>query len=237
MLETITGISYWFVRSLRNFVRRRALRASLIGAAVLIQQAAHSADTIEVRGVIDSALCNSITGERHPESDWHSRFVATISGSAWRVCVTNIDLEDWWEVRFYDGTNSYVLAPSGSNFMTSKTNRPRSDLFLATVTPSTVPVTLNADPLGTALACITFGFSARSVRTNKNGFVEMPAPWTTVRDNLGNWGYKWLIHDSPGGRFLSGLELIRDQRLDLNNKEELLRPELDYPETLGRYNS
>jgi len=46
-----------------------------------------------------------------------------------------------------------------------------------------------------------------------------------------------VIHDSPGGLFLSGLELIRDQRLDLNNKEELLRPELDYPETLGRYNS
>ena len=36
---------------------------------------------------------------------------------------------------------------------------------------------------------------------------------------------------------MSGLEAIRDEQLDLNNKQEILRPELDYPETLQSYNS
>jgi thiol-disulfide isomerase/thioredoxin len=85
------------------------------------------------------------------------------------------------------------------------------------------------------LVSMTYGWSSRSFLTNQIGFVEMPLPWTVVRDNPNAFGFKWLIHPSEDGKFLEDFEVLREEALDLPQREEFLRPEMDYPETLESY--
>ncbi|RME95121.1 MAG: hypothetical protein D6766_04085 [Verrucomicrobia bacterium] len=63
----------------------------------------------------------------------------------------------------------------------------------------------------------------------------MPVPWTVVRDNPVAWGYRWDLEGWAPGGFLSAFTVIRDPSLDLPEKEELFRPEIDYPETAAQY--
>src|SRR5947208_607519 len=60
---------------------------------VLLSVSRSSADetTVEIRGVLDGAGYDPHTGVPHQNMVAHSTFVATLSGSAWRVCVTNLD--------------------------------------------------------------------------------------------------------------------------------------------------
>jgi hypothetical protein len=111
-----------------------------------------------------------------------------------------------------DGTNTYVLRPSGGSFW--NTNSPDPDRQLATISPSVEALTLDGDPLGAALVSITYGLSLRFFSTNQFGLVEMPLPWTVVRDNPNAYGFKWLVRGSEDGRFLKDFVVLREEALD-----------------------
>lgn len=192
------------------------------------------AQNIEIHGFVDSANHNTKTGEALPFSKAHSSFVVKRFGFAWSVSVTNVERGfTWWAQRAYDGTNTYVLRPSGGSLW--QTNSPDRSLQLATISPSAVALTLDGDPLGAALVSITYGLSLRSFTTNQIGVVEMPLPWTVVRDNPNAYGFKWLIRSSEDGSFLNDFEVLREEALDLPEQEEFLRPQMDYPNTLEAY--
>jgi thiol-disulfide isomerase/thioredoxin len=215
-----------------RFVRRGA--CVVLAALVPILKGICAEQSVEIQGVVESANYNPKTGEALPYSKAHSAFLAKLSGAAWWVCVTNSERGiTWWSQRIYDGTNTYVLKPSGGSFW--QTNPPNPRLQLATISPSTSAVTLDADPFGAALVSMTYGLSARSFATNLLGLIEMPLPWTVVRDNPNAFGFNWVIRPSAGGRFLQEVAVLREKSLDLPEREELLRPELDYPETLPIY--
>jgi hypothetical protein len=205
----------------------------LIGLAFLTEGIC-AEQNIEIEGLLESANYNPQSGEAHLNTKAHSTFVARLSGAGWSVSVTNLERGiTWWAQRLYDGSNTYVLRPSGGGFY--YTNPPNPHLQLATISPSAAAITLDADPLGAALVSITYGLSPLSFSTNQTGFVEMPLPWTVVRDNPDAYGFKWVIHASEGGRFLQDFAVFREKALDLPERDELLRPQLDYPETLPIY--
>ncbi len=225
----------WFCQRACNILSRLIYCVGII-MLLQFQHAALADPSIEVHGYVDSSLCNPDTGSAYSQWQWHSIFTAIIADNTWRISVTNLEINTWWEIRFYDGTNSYVLEPVGSNFNTSATNLPSSDRFVATISPSGVCIPLNADPLGAGLVSVTYGIRPDLCKTNQFGSVEMPVPWTLGQENPGAWGYKWIFELSDDGRFFKDVQIIRDKRLDRSEQKELFRRELDYPESLGTYN-
>ncbi len=192
--------------------------------------------TIEIHGVLDAANYNPRTGEFHVNTKAHSTFVASLSGTSWRVCITNLERGiTWWAERLYDGTNTYTVRPSNGSFW--HTNHPRVGMQMATISPSAVAITVDGDNFGAGLASVTYGLSPLAFKTNREGSLEMPLPWTIVRHNPDAFGFKWLIQASDGGRFLKEFTVVRNKALDLPDPMELLRFELDYPETLAHYNA
>jgi thiol-disulfide isomerase/thioredoxin len=190
--------------------------------------------TVEIHGYVEVANYNPGTGEVHLNTKAHSTFVATLSGHAWSICVTNVERGvTRWTQRLCDGTNTYVLSPSGGSFW--NTNAPKRNLQQATISPSTVALTFDADPLGASLVSIAYGLSPHSFATNQIGLVEMPLPWTVVRENPNAFGFKWVFSEPSDGRFLKDFCVFREEALDLPEQAELLRPQLDYPETLADY--
>ncbi len=226
----------WLGRAFNRYMRRKFWRIAMVGLLVVARNAAGEG-TIEVRGTVNAQEYNPRTGAPYAEQAWHSTFEALISGGAWNVRVTEIDHPNWWELRAYDGTNSYSLKPFGGGFTARSSTQPRTDLDSALINKAPWPIPPEgADPLGTAAVCLTFGWSPEAFRSNGLGLVEVPIPWTAVRDNLNAWGYRWVVQGWMGGRFLESFQVVRDNRLDLDSKQELFRPEFDYPETLKAYN-
>ncbi|MCP5518227.1 MAG: hypothetical protein H7A45_13315 [Verrucomicrobiales bacterium] len=103
------------------------------------------------------------------------------------------------------------------------------------VTSSPYPIPPGSGLIGDPLVPITYGWSPATFVTNETGVVVMPVPWTVVRRNPEVWGYRWVLGEWESGRFLRRFEVVRDPALDLGDKEELFRFELDYPETLADY--
>jgi len=224
----------WLCSVVRSRLRRSA-QLTII-TLVVSAQLASGDEVIEIRGNLSAVDYNPHTGQPHANKTAHSTFVATIRENSWSVFVTNVERGfTFWSARFWDGTNTYVLRPQGGSF--NYTNAPHSDLQMATISPSTAAIAVDGDPLGAGFASLTFGLSPRSFRTNEAGLIEMPIPWTVVRDNPGAFGFRWEIHASAGGRFLKEATVTRDRTLDLPNEEEFRRPEVDYPETLRHYNA
>jgi hypothetical protein len=231
---TILGVtaSPWLFTFFKQ--KSRALFRTVLLALTLLPHLGLADEIIEIRGLLKSGNYNPHTGEIHLNTSAHSTFLATVCGPAWSICVTNLEHEAaWWTQRFSDGTNTYVLRPSGGSFW--HTNPPQSNLNVATIAPSAAAATFDADPFGAALVSITYGLSPHSFSTNKVGILELPLPWTVVRDNPDAFGFKWVIQASPDERFLQTFSVFRETAVDLPDPEELLRPQIDYPETLAEY--
>jgi hypothetical protein len=207
----------------------------VVGSVPVVGFAAEQ--TIEVRGIVHAANYNPHTGQVHSETDARSSFVAVISGSSWKVSVTNEQRPGlmWWAERFYDGTNTYVFKPASGSFW--RTNPPQGGLRLATISPSENAITMDGDPLGAALVSLTYGLSPKSLKPNSKGFIEMPLPWTSTRNNPDVFGFKWVLDVSEGDRFLREFRVYRESALDMSLREEMLRWELDYPESVAEFNA
>jgi len=190
--------------------------------------------TVEIQGSVDSQEYRP-SGKPFIDQQSHSKFKAVLSGNAWKLEITNRDRANWWSELVYDGTNTYVIQPSGGVWYSS--NSPDQTSYTVRVEPSARYIPAYPDPMGLYMVWFTYGLSPELLKTNKIGLVDLPLASGHPRDNLNAFGFKWLVQQTDNGRFAVDFETVRDQALDLTDKEEFLRPELDYPDTLGDYNS
>jgi len=218
----------WLFRIIKN---RLILLARITPCFFLLFdfQKIYGSNFVEVHGEIDAADYNPITGKVYTNSPSRAIFVAVISGDAWKLCVTNIDNTAWWSVVAYDGTNTYVERPFGGNY--KQGIMPRIDLNQARIRPSASFLPIEGDSLGITIGWLAYGLSPQAIKakTINNDIVEIPLPWE-VRSM--SFGYKWNFKFLPSERYVSNCTAIRDQSLDLNEDEELMRPELRYPDSI-----
>jgi hypothetical protein len=226
----------WMVRTVRSVGRRRMGWTSLFLTLLGCTSAGLTAEEgVEIRGTVTSGRHHPVTGAPYANSQRESDFVVLIQEARWSISITNRAVGSWWERRWFDGTNSYVLIPEGSHFQTSVTNAPSLERARATISASAVSIPVNADPLGASLLQIAYGL--KEDRDHELLVGGMPAPWTLVRDHPGNWGYRWQVEYLQPGGLPRVIDVIRDNKLDLGLRQELFRAELDYPANTGEYNA
>jgi hypothetical protein len=216
----------WLIRILGNLRRRAPGGLPLILALALLPQVALGQKSIEVSGELNLKVGNPRTGDPYTNQESHSSFTVTFSGDSWKICATNLFNKKWWGEIVWDGTNIYTMEPNGGNYYF---NIPPAGENLITIRGSRVFEIGRDDPLGLAALWIAYGFAPQNVSPNKMGLREIPLPWEYSRFHPDAYGYNWIMTSSPDGRFLEECKMVRDQALDLNDKEESLRSEVDYP--------
>ena len=193
--------------------------------------------TIVSSGRIHLHEYNPRTGKPYPDQQAHSAFVATISGGAWRICITNLDWPQWHAEFVCDGTNSYTILPFATALSApmagfGNTNPPSTGSDFVTIEPSPRFIQRRTDNYGVYSVWLTYGLSPLWAKPNAHGVVEMPL--SAGRQNPGAHGYKWEIDRSPDGRFARSCRIVREQALDIGDDEELRRMELDYPQSAAQ---
>jgi hypothetical protein len=230
----------WMCRVLRNLLSRSS--AVTLVMLLLLQNIYSGAQSITADGVVDLQEYNPGTGAAYADQHSRSTFNVVVSGDSVRFSITNIDRPAWRATFVYDGTNSYTILPfanaarvpfGAASRVLTNTPAEQQQVFIE---PSSRLLLRSTENIGVAMLWITFGLCPQSARSNNIGLVEIPMPSADPRSNLGAFGYKWLIRSLPGGRFASSCDILRDRLLDLADARELLRSDLDYPETLSQYN-
>jgi len=177
---------------------------------------------------------NPRSGKPYTNQHATSSFVVAISGSSFRLSITNNEWPAWHMDFVYDGTNSYTILPFEKALNQpfagfGSTNPPSSGLQFVTIEPSDLYIQRGTDNYGVFAAWLTYGLSPRNLRTNALGFVDRPL--SGARRHPGGFGYNWVVEPSPDGRFGESCDVVREGDLDLANEDEFFRREIDYPET------
>lgn len=224
----------WLYLKFRTMLRS-ALRSAPLQAILVLLICGHSVcrGEITLRGEIHSAHYNPITGNIFTNSDVTADFAVGISKNSWRICLTNRANEAFWEVLLWDGTNTFTLGPEGGNYYR---NQPPGAGVFVTISPSPFYYSEDEDDLGLAPMWLTFGLSPIAISTNQHGIVDLPLIWRFSRKLFEAHGYRWILGDWIDGRFMSDIQVVRDHSLDLPEKKELLRYDMDGPTTLNDYN-
>ncbi|MGA2178369.1 MAG: hypothetical protein ABSH15_02130 [Verrucomicrobiota bacterium] len=225
VLLTMTTLP-WLIRILWNSRRRASENLPLIFALAFLPQVALGQKSVEVTGELNLKVGNPRTGAPYTNQEAHSSFTVTFSGDTWSIHATNLLDKRWWEELVWDGTNIYTMEPQGGNYYF---NIPPTGTNLVTIRGSQLFETGWDDPLGVAALWIAYGFAPQTVSPNNMGLKEVPLPWEHPRNHPDAYGYNWIMTPSADGRFLEDCKMVRDQGLDLNEKQESLRPEVDFP--------
>jgi hypothetical protein len=215
----------WVIRILWS-LRRPSGGASLILALAFLPQVALGQKSVELTGELNLKVGNPRTGAPYKNQEAHSSFAVTFSGDTWKICATNLLNKKWWGEIVWDGTNIYTMEPKGGNYYF---NIPPAGENLVTIRGSRTFEVGGDDPLGLAALWVAYGLSPQNVSPDKNGRREVGLPWEYPRRNPDAYGYNWVMTPTADGRFIKDCQMIRDQSLDLNEKEEFLRQEIDYP--------
>jgi len=189
-------------------------------------------ESIEIQGDYDAANYNpaSEAHERYQGTEIHATFVVKISDHIWFISVSNVDTGDLSQL-WFDGTNTFTLNKIQLGVSNDKQ-------YVATVSPSKYYIPGNKDYMDISFPWLVYGLSPGIVSSNNLGLVDIPLPWLTPRYHPDAFGYKWIFSPSSDGRFVADCKIVRDQALDLaNNEEEMLRPDLVYPDSVMRRNS
>jgi hypothetical protein len=231
----------WLFGNIRRLYVRLAERRALVVVFVFTVgtcQMASAEGTITITGRVDYQEFNPQTKKPYVDQESHNTFVATLSGGTWRFCVTNLVWTKWWGQVAYDGTNCYTILPFSRAltipFGNVNTNPPEGDSLVANIEPSGRFIQHRVENIGLFPLWLTYGLRKELIVTNKIGLVEIP--FSGARVNPGCFGFGWKINFSQDGRFVSNCVAVRDKALDLPHAQELLRFELDYPDTLAEYN-
>jgi hypothetical protein len=187
-----------------------------------------AAESIEVIGEYDAANYNpaSQAHERYQGTEVHATFVAEISEHGWLISVSNIDNGNVSQL-WFDGTNTFTLNKMELGISSDKQ-------LVATVSPSKYYIPGNEDFIDISFPWLVYGLSPEIISSSPN----IPLPWLVPRYHPDAFGYKWIFSPSSDGRFVARCEVVRDQTLDLTNKEEeMLRPDLIYPDTVMQRDS
>lgn len=206
----------------------------LIALVVIAPLHVSGARTICIQGEIDSAHYNPITGHIFTNNYVSAAFSAFISDYTWDLRITNQIDNTRWARLAWDGTNTYLFQPNGGNFYSHKP--PVDNSVLVTISPSPIFHSLDQDDIGLAPLWLTYGFLPIAATTDAAGVIALPLSWRGSRSSSQAYGYQWKIGKWVGGRFIDEIDVVRDQALDLAPKDELLRNEMDYPETLVSFN-
>jgi len=227
-----------FLKRFRRSVDATPPRAIVFSFLVLLLLIAPThvlrARTMSIKGEVDSAHYNPVTGKIFTNDHVHAVFSVVISDNAWKICITNQIDKTRWSRFIWDGSNAYLFQPNGGNFYSHKP--PLDDSTLVTISSSPVYDSLDQDDIGMSPLWLTYGFSPIAAVTNNNGVIDLPLNWRGTRSSMQAYGYKWLIGEWLGTRFIDRIDVVRDSTLDLDSKRELLRNSMDYPETLVSFN-
>ena len=131
-------------------------------------------------------------------------------------------------LRWYDGTNTYYTCPFADYFANPSSGP--GQLFASTMSDDRFDVEVASD-LDIYFPWMAFGLQPQVVDEAKDH--SMPLPWRQPRINPLDFGFRWNVTASDDGHFIKDCKIVRDQSLDLEDEEELLRPGFDYPSTLA----
>jgi len=235
LLSLVTATTPWLFRHFKKS-RGSSVISSTLFAFIFLQptQSVFAGQTLRISGEINSDRYNPKSGVIYTESSNRAEFQVVISDSDWSISVTNRADNTRWEKLVWNGTNLYLFQPNKYYYAHEKK---LEEATLVTVSPSPVYFSLDGeDPTGLGVVWLAYGFSPIAVSTNQDGIVSLPLSWRGARCSLLAYGYKWLLGDWVGGRFLKTLEVVRDHSLDLDAEQELLRSSMDYPEDLLGFN-
>ena len=213
----------WLLGTLVSLGRR--VLGCLPVLLMLVLQQAHAEQMIQVNGEVETVRYDPKRRAALTNSTMYVEFQVLLSGNTWKICTTNLNDRQYWAWLIYNGTNTIMLTPYGKDFGVS---RPETNLVFACVSKSPFYETVLGDRPGLSIVWLTYGLIPQIMRPNDTGLVGIPVPWLGSHFTLSAYGYNWVA-TSKDGRFVEDCKLIRDSRLDLDEKQELLRPGFDHP--------
>lgn len=222
----------WCMRGVHSFLRRlfRIVRFAFV-AMPLSGSLAQPA--IEIQGEYHASRCNPKTLQPYTNSLVHVAFTVTLSGSCWSIAATNFDNPSRWSRLVFDGTNTYHFNPYEGFFVHPA---PQSNLIFVSISPGPLYHPAVNDELSLTIPWLTYCLSPSHLVTNEMGIVAIPLPWYVPRLSPKAFGYRWVATAASGEPFLTRCDVIRDVRLDLKEKDELIRSGLDYVDTVEDQN-
>jgi hypothetical protein len=188
---------------------------------------------LQITGEFDATYLNVATGSTIPGTEKHCSFAVLWSADQFRISVTNLtavtNLENpnQWEEVYCDSTNTYIRT-----FYLGRYDKPAPESNAVYVSISPFPLYLPSvwNAVDMFVPWIAFAASSKVVAARKLG--EIPLPWREPRVDPQAFGYQWVIKPSPSGEFAEDIRVFRSRSLDLNNQQELFRPEINYPQSM-----
>lgn len=189
--------------------------------------------TIVVNGEYSTQMFNPETGKPQIDTARRFEFKVELREKSWIICATNVNDSSEWATLAYDGTNTYSQTYYNGRFATTDPNK---RLVFATVSPTAHYGSSVEDKVSLFFPWLVYGFSPGTEHTNARGIIDMPLPWAVTRVSPEAFGFKWLPILAPDRNFFRKIQFVRDSSLDLDEKAELLRPQLDYVEKVSEKN-
>lgn len=227
LLFLISTTMPWLYQNFKRMIKHRILLSLLL--LFLGLQGIHS-ETVVVQGTYEDVRYNPRKLTIYTNLTIEAAFTAIISEDGWKILATNLNDKASWSEIIYDGTNTYTLTPYGDHFLEPPGE---SNLVFCTVSPGSIYVCPVADEVKISIPWFTYGLSPSTVTPVKTNKFVLPLPGTIGRSYPTGYDYNWLMESSADGRFLKNCQVVRDYSLDLDEKQELLRPELNYPHSLA----
>lgn len=222
----------WCMRGVHS-LQRRLIRIVPFALAAMSFSGSLAQSVIEIHGEYHASHYNPKTQQPYTNSIIHVAFTVTLSGSYWSIAATNIDNPSRWSRLVFDGTNTYHFNPYEGFFVHPA---PQSNMMFVSISPGPLYQPAVNDELSLTIPWLTYCLSPNHLVTNELGIVAIPLPWYVPRLAPKAFGYRWVATATASEPFLTRCDVIRDVRLDLKEKDELIRPGLDYADTVEDQN-
>lgn len=229
-LMTLTVLPWLSRKILAQFNRKiKPINPAIVGIVLVLalHNLANGAQIIEVAGVYNVQHVNPLSGALYSTNQ--ISFTYKVSGNAWSIFATNTVVSRDWEGLIWDGANQFWMRPNEGD---------RANEFpLRASVSSRQPFSRDAnDLIDFDLIWVAYGLNPQSFPPNSKGIREIPLPWCESHQSPSGYGYEWKITPSDDGRFAAAFRILRNTNLDLSLEGELLRPDMNYPESLQMRN-
>jgi hypothetical protein len=189
--------------------------------------------TIRIDGILDASRYNAVLGTPFSNTTVQVGFTVAISNDKWQICVTNLKNDEWWGEIFCDSTNIYTLNPEGDLWLSAHPTS--TNHVFSTISTAPLYIAPVDDTLGLATLYVTYALSPRHIVPGGAGGMQLPLPWNLGRSSPKGNGFRWIV--TTNSDFIESFQIIRDKSLDLSDRDEMLRPDIDFPHEVGERNS